>query len=376
MKDKIKVFLKENIHYFFIACMLLIIIAGTMILKNHQQGYVTEEWVRDYLQAYSNSLSDLDIQILSKNISAQIDEKIGELNFDKSLEPDQMMELLMLVNKELQYADFSISEDDIEGITVDMVKQIMKENLTADYATSHKIDKDIEELNQQLAALKSALEVQKDTFLSAEQIKEVAQEVCVDEDTVRKWIENYSDSSSNNDDVINELARMLDVDAQTLQEMTDKAAQTDDSIEYLINRLGITEDKLNNALKELNTSDTTRLTELAAQLNVTEADLQKQINDNMSLVMNSISSVQQQVSNNRSATDSAIAANKQEVLSTMAANKKETDKQIQSNKEYTDTAIEELQENVLYYEYDETTSTLKLFKKPEGEGGSENEKNN
>ena len=71
----------------------------------------------------------------------------------------------------------------------------------------------------------------------------------------------------------------------------------------------------------------------------------------MSLITNSITSVQQQIITNKNITEETIQENRQDTLSAIAANRAETDAQISTNKEKTDAAIQELQQNVLFYEY-------------------------
>ena len=374
--------IKKYIHPFIIACMILIIIAGIVIIYNSQQKYASETWVQEYLQAYSDSLTQLDIQVLEKNLSSKIDDKINKMDFETELPEAQIMELMAMVNEELQYADFSISQEEITKLSSDIVKRIVSENTSEVYATSHKTDDLIDELEKQLLEVRIAVDKLSNDVnisrnnLSEQQIKEIAEESGLDEATVKRWIEEFNLSSLENlDDAVQELARLLDVDAITLKTLTEEAAERDDSIEYLANRLGITEEKLNNALGQASTSGNKELNELAAKLAASEADLQKRIENNMSLTTNSITSVQQQVINNKDTTDAAILANKQDMLAALTANKEETNKQINANKEYTDTVIEELQENVLFYAYDEDTNTLKLFKNSTEEGGSANEKN-
>lgn len=374
-------FIKKYIHIFIIICMLLIIIAGIVIIYNSRQSYASETWVQEYLQAYSDKLTQLDIQVLEKNLSSKIDEKIDEMDFGAELTETQIMGLMAMVNEELQYADYSISQEEISKISSDIVKRVISENASEVYATSHKTYELIDDLEKQLLEIRTAInklgnnQDNGENSLSEQQIKEIVEESGLDEATVKSWIKELNVSLLGNlDDAIQELAGLLDVDAAILKTLTKEAEERDDSIEYLANRLGITEEKLNNALRQANTSGSKELIELAAKLTATEADLQKQIENNMTLTTNSITSVQQQVINNKDATEATLLANKQDMFAALAANKEETDEQINANKEYTDTAIEELQENVLYYEYDEATNTLKLFKKPMEEGGGVNEK--
>lgn len=80
--DRIRSIVKKCLHPFFIICMILIILAGAAIIYRSRQGSVSEVWVRECLQAYGGGLTELDIQVLSKNLSAEIDEKLGEIDYD------------------------------------------------------------------------------------------------------------------------------------------------------------------------------------------------------------------------------------------------------------------------------------------------------
>lgn len=160
-----------------------------------------------------------------------------------------------------------------------------------------------------------------------------------------------------------------------LKTLTDEAEEQKNSIAYLAKRLGMTEERLNAVLQVAGSSDNKELVELTSRLKATEDEFQNQIDSNMALTTNSITSVQQQVINNKNATDTAISSNKKEMFSAIEANKAETDEQINANKEYTDSAIEELQENVLFYQYDEENNTLYLFPKETGGSDEENKQN-
>lgn len=375
-------FIKKYIHLLIIMCMLLIIIAGIAIIYNSRQSHASEIWVQEYLQAYGDQFTYLDIKVLEKSLASKIDEKIEEMDFENELTEEQIMKLMAVVNEELQYADYSISQEEISKISSDIVKRIISENTSEVYATSHKTSELIDDLEKQLLEVRTAVDELRGESdgsknnLSEQEIKEIIENCGLDEATVKSWIKELNLLSFENlDDAIQELAGLLDVDAAILKTLAEEAEARDNSIEYLANRLGITEEKLNNVLEQASTSGSKGLVELAAKLTATATDLQKQIENNMNLTTNSITSVQQQITNNKDVTDAAILANKQDMLAALKASREETDDQINANKEYTDAAIEELQENVLFYEYDESNNTLKLFEKPMEEGDCINEKN-
>lgn len=379
---QVKNLLKKCIHPALILCMFLIIIVGIIIIYNSKQNYATEAWVYECLEPYSDYLTQLDLDILAKELTIEIDQKLGEFDIDTELPEDQLIELMTIIDDKLQYTAYCVSQEEITALTARIVKKLISENASGSYATSHKITESIDELEKQLSEMKTVINKLKDdqkNIYSEEQIQEIVKATGLDEASIRKWItEIHSDIDfSAYDAAIEKLAGLLDMEASDLKKFAEQAANADDGIGYLINRLDITEEKLNNALQQLNKTDSRGLTELLSKLNMTEEDLQSQITNNMSLTINSITSVQNQVTNNRNETDATIASNKAETDKLISENKAETDRQISENraetdrqisenKAYTDTAIDELQNNVLFYEYDKVTNTLKLFKKPEG----------
>lgn len=362
--NKLKETIKKYIHPIFIVCMVLIIIAGIFIIYNSRQEYVTEEWVSEYFKKYNDRLSDLDIQVLTQNLSSEIDEKLAEMDCSEELSKEQLMALLAMVNEELQYANFSIPQEEVSKISTDIVKKIVAENMKEFYAASHKTDEIIDNLGMQLLEIRIAMEKseQNESGISEQQVREIAQAAGLDEETVKKWImEIHSSDADKYDAAIQELSELLDTDTENLKKLLADARLQDDAIEYLANRLEITEERLNTILDIAGNSSNRELLELAARLKAAETELQNQMKSDMSLITSSITSVQQQIITNKNITEETIQENRQDTLCAIEANKAETDAQISTNKEKTDAAIQELQQNVLFYEYDEDTNTLKLF---------------
>lgn len=392
---KVRDLLMKYIHPICIIFMAFLIIACIFIIynsDNSEQEYVSETWVRDYLTAYSDNLTELDIQILEKNLSTQIDEKIGEMDFETDLSEEQLIELMAMINEELQYADFSISQEELSSLSAVIVKRIISENLLSVSEINKKYlmyEKEIDNLEKQLTVLRSTLEklsndesdmvpefnYSYNSSLTEDQVREIAKDTGIDEEIVKNWISELKISFQ---DDFDELAKILDTDKETLIELSYQAKESTNSINYLAKRLGITEEKLNDALSQINVSGNQEFLQMINSLRASQEQLKEQVEENFSLTSNSISSVQSQVTANKNAAtaaiaesktelNSTIAANKSELDTTIAENKEETDKKIYENKEYTDNAIEELQTNVLYYQYDEKTNTLHLFEKPEEE---------
>lgn len=357
---QVKSLMKKIFHPLLILCMVLIIIAGIIIIINSRQNYTTEEWVYEYLETYGNGLTELDLEVLTKELSLEIDQRIKEINGEPELSQDQLIALMAVIDDKLQYTAHNSSQEEISALTAGIVKKLISENMPDSYAASQKTAESIDELERELIIIKRTikeLESGQENIYQERQIKEIAQNTNVDESSVRKWIEEMQPDYdlSAYDSAIKKLAELLDVDASTLEKLVKQASDTSDSFEYMISRLGTTEEKLTNALQQLGDTDSRELTELLAKLNTAEKDLQNQITNNMSLTVNSLTSVQNQVSSNKNTTDAAIASNKAD-----------TDRQISENKKYTDSAIEELQSNVLFYSYDPDSNTLELFEKPEG----------
>lgn len=376
--------LKKYLHFLFITIMLLLIIVGSMIIYNNQKSYASETWVYDCLKAYSSeSLSELDIQVLSKNLSNQIDEKLSGVKPASDLTDQQLRELMAMVNSELQYADFSISQDELSRMSSAIVNKIISNYTHLTDEKYNEYENKINIMETQLTELRQSLEnmnnndtKHQNSIITSgqDQINNIMNETGLSEEVVRGWLNELSDIIYENkkysDDAFTEVAKALEIDEATLKELIEKASETDNRIEYLLKKLGITEEKLNEKLSQTNINDGSGLFDLAAQLKSAQDDLQKQIDNNHSLVNSNISSVQSQVTENKRTAESSIAANKSELEDKITSNQEETDKKISENKEYTDIAIEELQTNVLFYQYDPDSNTLRLFEKPKGDGKS------
>ena len=392
----VKEILKKHFHLVFLLIMLVIIlfIAGYLFMNNSNQKYASETWVREVITAYSgDNLTELDIKVLEKNLTTQIDDKIEEIDFEKELTEEQLVSLMAMVNEELQYADYSISQEEISTLTTAIVKRILSENLLStdleDQYAAYEIK--IETLENEITVLRNSLEklskekstVNTTSTITAEQVRAIAKESGLSEAQVKNWIEelevSFEESLEEYEDAFQNLSRELGVDAETLKMLTEQAAETEDSISYLTTKLGITEERLNDVLSKIDVSRNAELLSMYNSLKASQEDLKEQVNENLSLTTSSITAVQNQVTNNKTATEealatskseteAAIATSKEETEAAIAASKEETEKQISENKEYTDAAIEELQTNVLYYEYDEETNTLHLFSNPAEEG--------
>lgn len=364
---------KKYIYPAFMIIMLLIIIAGYMIIYNNRQSYASEIWVYDCLKAYSSgNLTELDIQVLSKNLSNQIDKKIADVDMEADLTDEQLMELMAMVNSELQYADYSIPQEELSRLSASIVNQMISKytNLTAE--KNQEYEAKIIMLEGQLSELRQSLQKADSNYAN---ITNLMNETGLNEETVKGWLNELSDVVNTDKEyyeaVLSEVADLLEMDKNTLKEIITHAAETDNQLEYLAKKLGITEEKLNEKLSQTDVSDGKGLFELADRLKSIQDNLQDQINNRYSLVNSNISAVQSQVTNNKKAAESALADNKTELTDKITSNKEETDKKINENKAYTDTAIEELQTNVLFYEYDSDTNTVRLFEKPEGDNDHE-----
>lgn len=371
MKEQVK----KYIHAAFISIMLFIIIAGCMIIYNNRQSYASETWVYDCLKAYSSgNLTELDIQVLSKNLSNQIDKKIADVDMEADLTDEQLMELMAMVNSELQYADYSMPQEELSRLSSSIVNQMISKytNLTAE--KNEEYEAKIITLEGQLSELRQSLQKADSNYIKHD-ITKLVNETGLSEETVKGWLNELSDVVNADkeyfEDVLCEVADVLEMDENTLKELMTHAAKTDNQLEYLAKKLGITEEKLNEKLSQTDVSDGKGLFELADRLQSIQDNLQEQINNRYSLVNSNISAVQSQVAHNKKAAESALADNKTELTNKITSNKEETDKKISENKVYTDTAIEELQTNVLFYEYDADTNTVRLFEKPEGDNNHE-----
>ncbi len=403
---------KKWIHPIFILIMLVIIAAGCLIIYSRRQRYVSETWVRDYLAVYGDKLTELDIEVLEKSINDQINETIKGMNFETDLTEEQIMKLMAMINEKLQYANFVLSQGELSELSVDIVKHIVSDNLLPSSETvkaetaSDEYEYKINELGAQLTVLRKSINelghiqaetsetaaYNSDLSLTEDQVRDIAKKAGVDEFQVKKWIEELQIPLENRlsmvEDVYKNLAEELKIDEDTLKILITHAKETEDSVDYLTKKLGITADKLNEAFSEAGVSvsgDNSDLIEILSSLEAAHDGLKEQIDKNLALTTGNLSSVQSQITENKNAAESAISSSKAELSkeietnknatdtaiaenkAIIEANKEEIDAAITANKEDIGQAIKELKENVLYYEYDEKTNTLKIF--PEEEGG-------
>lgn len=347
------------IHPVFIVMMILIIICGCMIVYNNQHSYATETWVHDYISAYNTSLSDLDMQVLTTNLSNQIDKKINEIDFQKNFTEDDLIELMAVVNEELQYANYTMSQDEISKLSAIIVREIISDNLFADTEKYEEYDLTINNLENQITDLRVSMEKineenkalsyeinQMDTYLlTEEQVRQITEETGMSEETVKKWISELEKTITDNyEAAIQEFAELLDVDAKTLKELTQQAIETENSIEYLSKKLGITEEKLNAALAQIDVSDNKELVKIVNELKASQEELQEQIDGNLVFTTTSLSNVQNQVSINKAATDTQIALNKRESEASLKEHIEQAQADLTDNTTALDEKITELNE--------------------------------
>lgn len=366
--------------FIFICSMLF----GINFYYKGKGNYASETWVREYLtayNAYNDNLTELDIQVLTKNLSDQIDDKIDSIDFKAELSDEQLMNLLATVDEELQHAAFSASQEKISELSALIVKKIIQDNLYSKNEYSDEYYKKIENLNAQLAVLRSSVNNITDSeysTLTTEQIRDIAAKSGLDEATINIWISELGNiietNQKNNEDAISEMAAILNVNEGTLKEFIRQSKEAEDSIKYLTSKLKITEEHLTYVLSQVDTSQSRELTELYIKIKAAHNSMQNQIDENQAFLTKSIAYIQEQASDNEKATNESIAANREAVEKTIAENREavdalisdtreETDRLIDENKKNTDAAISELSANVLFYEYDKATNTLKLYEK-------------
>ena len=405
------------------ASVAIVIMAALIIFgffqRNTTGDYLTtevvEEKIQEYLSSYE-SLSELDIKILTNNLSKQLDDQIANLNLG-DLSEDDLREIMKLVNNELQYAEYAIPEDELYQLTVNIVKSIM----ASGHYESEDYESVINELAEQLEALQRALKNIDLSNLTFEDIQNIVNRSGLDENTVKNWISKTAEEGRDyTDQRIRELAKQLGIDEETLKQLIKESLEHEDSLTYLANKLDITINKLNSLFAQYNITDLNELYAYMQQMEERQANLQKQIEYNLSVVTSSITYVSNQITENKRATDAKIEANREatdaridenrvavdtkidenqkatdakidenikatdaKIDENKAAtdtkidenqkatdakideNKKETDAKIDENKAFTDRQIKELRDNVLFYQYDGNNNTLYLFEREE-----------
>lgn len=338
----------------FAAIVIIMLLCMFDYFQKYQTGdYLTteviEERIKEYLSSY-DSLTELDIKILSSNLSKQIDDQIANLNLG-NLTEDDIREMMKLVNNELQYANYAIPQDELYQLTVNIIKSIMA---SSDYETEN-YESVINELAAQLEALQQALNGIDMSSLTIEDIQNIVNRSGLDETIVKNWISKTAEEGKDyTDQRVRELAEQLGIDEETLRQLIQESLNHEDSLTYLANKLDITINKLNSLFAQYDITDLTDLYTYMQKMESRQENLQKQIDYNMSVTTSSITSVNNQISENKKVTDAKINENQQK-----------TEAKINENKVYTDQQIKELQDNVLFYQYDEYENTLYLFEREE-----------
>lgn len=372
---------------------LLVGFSRKYLVGNFLTAEVLEERMKEYLSSYDN-LSELDIKILSNNLSRQIDDRIAGLD-QRSISEDDMRELMKLVNNELQYANYAMSQDELYQLTVDIVKKIM--------ASSHYQTEDYESIINELAAqlelLQQTINNMDASEITLEDIQNIVNQSGLSETTVKNWISKAGKEGKEYTDTrISELIKQLGVDEETLKRLIKESLAHEDSLTYLANKLDISISKLNNLFSKYNVNDLNDLYAHIQQMEERQANLQKQIDYNLSVTTGAITAANNQISENKKATDVKIHENKeatdmkinanqqatdakidahqrstdekidanQKVTDEkIEANQKATDTKIEENRAYTDQQIKELQDRALFYRYDGNTNTLYMFGREE-----------
>lgn len=343
---------------------------------------VLEEKMKEYLSSYDN-LSELDIKILTNNLSKQIDDQIANLDLENLSEQD-LRELIKMVNSELQYANYAIPQDELYRLTVNIVKNLLESG----YYESEDYESIINELAAQLEILQQAISKIDTSDLTIEDIQNIVNQSGLDETTVKNWISKTERAGKDYTDYkISELAKQLGIDEETLKQLIKESLEHEDSLTYLANKLDITINKLNGLFSKYDITDLNELYAHIQQMEERQANLQKQIDYNLSLTTTSITAVSNQIAENKKAvdakinenkeatdtkidanqqaTDAKIDANQKATDEKIDANQKATDTKIEENKAYTDQQIKELRDNVLFYQYDGKTNTLYMFGREE-----------
>ena len=393
MKNKMKNNSRSNKKSLITAGIVLIVFVVLFLLaftRRYLTGltghYLTtevlEERMKEYLSSYDN-LSELDIKILSNNLSKQIDDQIANLDLE-NLSEDDLRELMKMVNSELQYADYAIPQDELYRLTVNIVKNLLESG----YYESEDYESIINELAEQLEILQQAISKIDTSDLTIEDIQNIVNQSGLDETTVKNWISKTEKAGKDYTDYkISELAKQLGIDEETLKQLIKESLEHEDSLAYLANKLDITINKLNGLFSQYDITDLNELYAHIQQMEERQANLQKQIDYNLSLTTTSITAVSNQIAENKKAvdtkinenkeatdtkidanqkaTDEKIDANQKATDEKIDANQKATDTKIEENKAYTDQQIKELQDNVLFYQYDGKTNTLYMFGREE-----------
>lgn len=346
----------KNFHAVFIILMLIIILVGCFIIYS-DRSYATQRWVKSYLAEYGSVLTELDMKIISENLSKDIEEQFSHTVSSDEFERE-VMKIMTSVNSNLQYANFTLSQEDISSLTTKITEEVLaKQN----YSLSEESKDIIRQYEKQLLEIQSHLnnlENKYDNIRNLQATSEISAATGIDESMVCLWLKTIQDNMELLQDEtagqFDELAKRLQIDSETLKKLLNEAAQTKDSITYLTQKLNITEEKLANVLSGINVSQDDKLAVLAQDFEDFQKEIIGRMDNEEELTKNRMTNVQNQINQNKDETDKMIWRNHASTQQQLYSNQKES-------KESLNKLQESMEKNFLFYSYDDNSNTLYLF---------------
>ncbi|MBQ9991476.1 MAG: hypothetical protein IJP31_11155 [Lachnospiraceae bacterium] len=112
----------------------LIFIIACLMFYNANQSYKAERGIEEAIKAYSASMDEGEIKVLTREINDAVEKKLSEMNAQDLTEED-LKELLETVIKELEtstveYRDRDITQEEINNIANEVIKKIIDLKIT------------------------------------------------------------------------------------------------------------------------------------------------------------------------------------------------------------------------------------------------------
>ena len=111
----------------------LIFMIACLLFYNTSRSYKAEKGIEEALKAYSASMEEAEIKVLTKEINDAVEKKLSEMN-TQDLTQEDLKELLETVIRELEvhtveYRDRDITLEEINLIANEVIKKIIEQNI-------------------------------------------------------------------------------------------------------------------------------------------------------------------------------------------------------------------------------------------------------
>lgn len=331
------------------ALIILLLFIGIVFLYFNQRS-ISEEVIRNYMSESLGQLNEVEVKMLSQNLSDEIDEKLQGMD-TRELSENDLKELLEAVNKELTHATYNISPEKINEISNEILKKVipdqeyqaMIDDLSGDVKQLSEASYSEEDIRRVAAELdlteEDVIDIMKKAGITDDTLQKLAAEMNI---SVKELTEMIADNREYTDALYLELSAVLDLEPAELKQIMENAQNSYARYTYLSEKLGVTEEKLCAEIAKCKALSNTEIQAIAEQLNMTSTEFQTKLESNLQITDKQLQQLSGQVEVDLSKLESLIGKNKAE-----------TDETIQNLESKVDKSKEELQSSI-----DEVTTNM------------------